>query len=249
MGNVNMLKNKINHKFTHRLLLILSYILLLNFYCLPNTSHALGSWISQTKEQIDPNPTKRIQKQFEQAKVAYPPKQITLIGIKDKKLLELWAQNKNSQWKKIHTYPILAASGKLGPKLREGDLQVPEGLYKIIWLNPNSSYHLSMKINYPNSYDWEKANLEGRKQPGSDIFIHGKAVSIGCLAIGDTAIEELFTLVKTIGVNNAKVILTPIDLRVQKLDPSLLSSLPWLGELYANIQKELMKYHSEIINR
>jgi len=176
------------------------------------------------------------------SKVSFTPKKITLIGIKDKKILELWALDQKNSWKLIHTYPILAASGKLGPKLKEGDLQVPEGIYQITWLNPNSHYHLSMKINYPNKYDWEKAKLENRKQPGSDIFIHGKAVSIGCLAIGDEAIEELFTLVKSIGVINTSVILTPTDMRIQTPNTAHLQHIPWINELYAKIETELKKY-------
>jgi len=177
------------------------------------------------------------------SKVSYTPKKITLIGIKDKKILEVWALDQKSAWHLVHTYPILAASGKLGPKLNEGDLQVPEGIYKITWLNPNSNYHLSMKINYPNKYDWEKAKLENRRQPGSDIFIHGKTASIGCLAIGDKAIEELFALVKKIGVNKTQVILTPTDMRIQKPDTAHLQHIPWINELYNRIETELVKYN------
>lgn len=183
-----------------------------------------------------------MQNHFKKAKVSYPPKKISLIGIKDKKILELWALDQKNSWQLIHAYPILAASGNLGPKLREGDLQVPEGIYKIIGLNPNSSYHLSMKINYPNEYDWGKAKLENRKQPGSNIFIHGRAISIGCLAIGDRAIEELFTLVKKIGIKNTKVILTPTDMRKQKAETARLQHIPWVDELYAKIENELKKY-------
>ena len=101
-----------------------------------------------TQHQLkDLTPSERISKRFQFVSETFPPQQITLIGIKDKQILELWVQNEKSEWQLIHTYPILAASGKLGPKLNEGDFQVPEGLYKILWLNPNSKYHLSLKIN------------------------------------------------------------------------------------------------------
>ena len=73
---------------------------------------------------------------------------------------------------------------------------MPEGVYRIVALNPNSSYHLSMKLDYPTEFDLSKARAEGRTRPGSDIFIHGKAVSIGCVAVGDDAIEEIFVLVR-----------------------------------------------------
>jgi murein L,D-transpeptidase YafK len=82
------------------------------------------------------------------------------------------------------------ASGKAGPKLREGDGQVPEGIYRIDGLNPNSSYHLSLKLNYPNDFDLEQARTEGRTELGGDIFIHGKAVSIGKTRAGRVGIRS-----------------------------------------------------------
>ena len=81
-------------------------------------------------------------------------------------------------------------------KLREGDRQVPEGLYRLIGRNPNSNYHLSMKLDYPNSYDPRHAKREGRSNPGSNIFIHGKSLSVGCLAMSGEAIEAFFVLVR-----------------------------------------------------
>jgi len=131
---------------------------------------------------------------FDEASVIYPPSSIYLLAIKDQASLELWAGDKNNP-QYISTYPVKAASGSAGPKLREGDKQVPEGLYRVAGLNPNSSFHLSMKLNYPNAFDLKHARAEGRDSPGSDIFIHGKSVSVGCLAMGDEAIEELFVLV------------------------------------------------------
>lgn len=92
----------------------------------------------------------------------------------------------------FHTYRIAKQSGGPGPKRKEGDRQVPEGFYRIEGLNPKSSYHLSLRLNYPNASDLERADP---KAPGSDIYIHGKAVSIGCLAMTDPIIEELYTLV------------------------------------------------------
>lgn len=160
-----------------------------------------------------------------------------LLAIKDKGILELWAQNNNS-WKFVKGYKIQGASGKLEPKLREGDCQVPEGIYRIIGLNPNSSYHLSMKINYPNEFDLLHAKREGRSEPGSNIFIHGNSVSIGCLAMGDAAIEELFCLVHKVGKSNVKVIITPSDPRAGQLSPP--DGAPeWVTELYSKIEQHV----------
>lgn len=172
---------------------------------------------------------------FTRSGIDYPPKKITLLAMKQEQKVELWASNGDDQFSFIHTYKIQKLSGILGPKLREGDGQVPEGLYRIIGLNPNSSYHLSMKINYPNEFDLEHAKQEGRTEPGTNIFIHGKAVSIGCLAMGDKTIEELFLLVKDVGIENTEVIIAPYDPRLKALQYDEKTMPVWIQALYENI--------------
>lgn len=173
---------------------------------------------------------------FIEANATYPPLEITLLALKNERVLELWGKDEQGyHW--IKDYSIRGASGTSGPKLREGDRQVPEGFYHIIGLNPNSRFHLSLKLNYPNEFDLMHANQEGRDQPGSNIFIHGKAASVGCVAIGDPAIEELFTLVYRIGKNNARVLIAPVDPRrfnIKKAphDPE------WVTPLYAQLTSE-----------
>lgn len=166
-------------------------------------SEMVDKYGEKTKQQLEPF--------FRKAGIQYPPKKLALISFKDSKVLELWASDNESNYSFIKAYTIKAASGKLGPKLREGDHQVPEGMYKIIGLNPNSSYHLSMKLNYPNPFDLKHAKAESRHEPGTNIFIHGRAVSVGCLAMGDPAIEELFSLVHATGKENTTVLISPTD--------------------------------------
>lgn len=138
----------------------------------------------------------------------------------------------------IASYPIVAASGGPGPKLREGDRQVPEGVYRVEGLNPNSAYHLSIKVGYPNDSDAAHAAAEGRSDPGGDIFIHGKDLSIGCLAIGDDAIEELFVLVEQVGITSADVVIAPHDLRRDPAIPA--GEFPqWYQERCAEIRDAL----------
>lgn len=198
--------------------------------------------VADVISEIGPEARSRLLPYFRTAQVSYPPDQITLLAVKSTGLLELWAQNGGSS-KHIRTYIIHAQSGDLGPKLREGDKQVPEGIYRIEGLNPNSSYHLSMKLNYPNEFDLKHAQIEGRQEPGSNIFIHGKAVSIGCLAMGDVAIEELFALVHDVGKEKVKVVIAPQDPRKLPLDPS--GKPLWVTELYNNITQEF-KSHDQI---
>lgn len=183
----------------------------------------------------------RMKPHFMRAEMDYPPQEVVLLATKEEKELELWARN-DGDFKFIRSYPIRKASGGPGPKLREGDKQVPEGIYRITHLNPNSQFHLSMRLNYPNAYDLMRAAKEGRSNPGGDIYIHGKAQSTGCLAVGDIAIEELFVLVNTIGTERTSVVIAPHDPRKKPLD-GFASHLPlWAVELYADISREFAKY-------
>lgn len=175
----------------------------------------------------------RLRPAFDAAGVSYPPQRLTLLGLKEERMLELWA-DAGSGWRFIKPYPVLAASGGPGPKLREGDRQVPEGLYRIDGLNPNSRFHLSMKLNYPNAFDLERAEAEGRTRPGSDIFVHGRDRSVGCLAMGDPAIEELFVAVARTGRERVDVVLAPYDPRQRPLEPPP-GAPAWTPELYAQI--------------
>jgi murein L,D-transpeptidase YafK len=175
---------------------------------------------------------------FDAAGVSYPPDQVFLAAIKDEKVLELWANNHDEDLRLIREYPVLAASGHAGPKLREGDRQVPEGTYRIVALNPNSSYHLSMLLDYPNEFDKAHAAAEGRTNLGGEIFLHGSDVSIGCLALGDAAIEELFVLVADSGMNGVTVVIAPTDPRVNDLSAAEVEDAPsWLPALYEDIDE------------
>lgn len=192
-------------------------------------------------EQYNHTVRERLLPYFETAKISYPPQKVILVGLKQEKILEVWACGEQGRFALIRTYPILAASGRLGPKLREGDRQVPEGLYRIESLNPNSMFHLSLRLNYPNEFDCEQANLENRTNLGGDIMIHGSNVSIGCLAMGDQAAEDLFILAAETGIENITVILSPVDFRKSNL-PEVAHTLPeWTEALYEQIKQELSK--------
>ncbi len=112
-------------------------------------------------------------------------------AFKEENLLELFIRNRaTKRFDLFRTYPIAAASGTLGPKLAEGDLQVPEGFYHVPpgAMKPDSRHHLAFNIGYPNTFD----TALGRT--GSFIMIHGNRISIGCLAMTDEKIEEIYTL-------------------------------------------------------
>ncbi len=201
-----------------------------------NPSHPLRAHTMKTRlAEISPTATARLSAKFEAAKAAWPPAEIALIAIKDEKILELHARPNGGAWMLIHRYRVLAASGGAGPKLRQGDRQVPEGIYSIAFLNPNSAYHVSLGVNYPNAFDRHMAAKDGRKDLGGDIMIHGKNLSAGCLAMGDEAVEELFVLAAQMGVSNVKLIISPTDFRQNGLWTHEPGRPEWLPKLYAEI--------------
>lgn len=182
----------------------------------------------------------RMASAFGQAGVAFPPATMTLVAIKDQRVLQLWVSSEaDGGWKHLKDYPILGMSGTLGPKLKQGDRQVPEGLYRVESLNPNSLYHLALRVNYPSDEDRQRGKEDGRTDLGSDIMIHGKSSSIGCLAMGDEAAEELFVLAAETGIDHISVILTPVDFRIHDLPKDMPTVPGWMQQRYDTIRREL----------
>jgi len=110
---------------------------------------------------------------------------------KAESLLEVWIRS-GTEYQHLKDYFICACSGYLGPKLQEGDRQAPEGFYKVkkYQLNPNSKFHLSFNLGFPNAYD------RAHERTGSFLMVHGNCVSDGCYAMTDEKIEEIYTLVE-----------------------------------------------------
>ncbi len=138
---------------------------------------------------------------------------IYLRAFKQEKVIELWAKNNSdNKYQLIKKYDICRISGRIGPKRKQGDRQIPEGFYHISRFNPYSNYYLSLGINYPNKADkilGEKGNL------GNDIFIHGDCVTIGCLPITNDQIKELYIFcieAKNSSQNNIPVSIFPAEL-------------------------------------
>ena len=119
---------------------------------------------------------------------------------------------------------------------------MPEGFYNIEAFNPNSRFHVSLRLNYPNPFDLKMAQAEQRTEPGSDIMIHGKAVSVGCLAMGDAVAEELFALTAWVGRENIKVVIAPTDFRKTPDYKASKEQPDWLPGLYQYIRAELANF-------
>ncbi len=137
---------------------------------------------------------------------------------KQEKRLYLYVQpGGTGRFVEFASWPICAASGVLGPKKAEGDKQVPEGVYGVTpeAMNNASSYHLSMNVGYPNAFD------QALGRTGSFIMIHGRCESVGCLAMTDPVIEDIWTLVSAAhraGQDKVDVHIFPFVLSVKALE-------------------------------
>lgn len=106
--------------------------------------------------------------------------------------LEIWKQRDDGRYALLKTYPICKWSGKLGPKLKQGDRQAPEGFYSVAarQMNPKSSYHLSFNLGFPNKLD------KAYRRTGNYLMVHGNCRSAGCYAMTDVLIEEIYALAR-----------------------------------------------------
>lgn len=146
--------------------------------------------------------------------------------------LEVWMK-KDGKFAFYKTYPICTYSGYPGPKLYEGDWQSPEGFYAVTpgQMNPNSLYHLSFNVGYPNSFD------RARKRTGSSIMVHGNCSSRGCFAMGDSCMEELYLLAHSALANGQKKFSIHIyPFKMTTANMTKFSSSPWIG-FWKNLQE------------
>lgn len=179
-----------------------------------------------------------IKKLFEKHKIDYPPRQVLLRTFKHEDQLELWVRPMGKKkFTLIKTYQICCKSGVLGPKRKRGDLQVPEGFYRVVEFNPWSSFLLSMKINYPNPSDTIRGHP---RDPGGLIYIHGNCVTIGCITIEDHEIEQLYLIVlDTVRRRKTNALVHIFPARMDE------KGMKWLKEKYKD-QLELIRFWEEI---
>ncbi len=181
--------------------------------------------------------TERLSRVLPDRGFSYPCKGVFFRVFKDEEIVELWLKRDDEIYGLWSTYPICAISGTLGPKRREGDYQIPEGFYRVERFNPLSRYHLSMGIDYPNASD---RILGDPKEPGTDIFIHGGCVTVGCMPITDRLIEEPFIL--SILARGQGQLINPFHIFPARLEDDVLEALSErfndadLTEFWRNLQ-------------
>ena len=173
---------------------------------------------------------------------------ILIIAYKSESEIEIFIKRRTEQlYKKLTTYSVCSKSGKLGPKRKQGDYQVPEGFYFIDRFNPSSNFYLSLGINYPNLSDRRKSNA---KNLGGDIFIHGSCVTIGCLPMTDDKIKEIYLYAinaKNNGQEKIPVYIFPFKMTEQKFKEykSKYSGETELIDFWTNIKLGYDKFMKE----
>ena len=160
-----------------------------------------------------------------QAKEIDPQSPMLVRLFKQEAELEVWKQDKAGKFALLKTYPICRWSGDLGPKVREGDRQAPEGFYSIspTQMNPQSAFYLSFNIGYPNAFD------KALGRTGSQLMVHGDCSSRGCYAMTDEQISEIYTLGREAFFGGQRAFqvqaypfrMTPINMAKHRTNPNM----------------------------
>lgn len=155
------------------------------FFLMASCSMANEDRVALAKKDVEPG----LKKELAAKNLDYGAS-IFIRIFKQPGLLEVWLKNEAGTYTFFKGYDICAFSGELGPKLKEGDKQSPEGFYFVNTgrLNPRSRFHLSFNLGYPNAYD------RYHQRTGSALMVHGSCVSVGCYAMTDRYIEEIYVL-------------------------------------------------------
>lgn len=192
-------------------------LLLFNSSIKAQTSNSYFFKTSLKAEIITSRIEDSLRRQFEDKKLTWPPQQLYIRSFKFDRVLEVWVKGDFKEpYKLFKTYKVCMQSGTIGPKRLEGDYQMPEGFYYINEFNPNSNFHLSLGLNYPNASD---KILSDSLHPGNAIYIHGKCLSTGCIAIDNKPIEELYLLalyVRDAGEEFIPVHVFPVKYNIKK---------------------------------
>ena len=218
------------------------FISLILFYTLPlweqhiSKEDCMAREVSVTKDDfIDVNLEERLA--LFSAKVGDP---VFIRIFKEESLLEVWIRS-GAEYQHLKDYFICAYSGTLGPKLQEGDRQAPEGFYKVkkYQLNPNSKFHLSFNLGFPNQYD------RAHKCTGSFLMVHGNCVSDGCYAMTDEKIEEIYMLVEgALGKGQKYIQVHAFPFRMTDTAMALYSDSEWY-DFWANLKEGYDYFESE----
>ena len=196
------------------LIILMSSILFQSAFKQTQLKHARVKTAYNEKELV-------VKGYFKEKGLHYTGFNLFIRAFKQEAQLEVWIREKDTrQYKLLHAYAICTSSGTLGPKRKEGDYQVPEGIYEINHFNPQSNFHLSLGISYPNASD---KILSRATRLGGDIYIHGNCVTIGCMPLTDDKIKELYVL--AVEAKDGGQASIPVHIFPRKLTDSAIAEL------------------------
>jgi len=213
------------------------------FVFMTNHSNA-QDWLSSQLQQprvatANMNKYNTVESWFKAKGLTFPSDKIFWRAFKWNKVLELWAYSDDSaKYVLLKSLPICETIGDLGPKRKEGDLQIPEGFYIIENFNPNSKYYLSLKVSYPNKSDSILGNVG---KLGGDIYIHGGCETIGCLPMTDDLIESVYLVslyAKSVGQLEIPIHIFPTKLSVNNYNK--------MKKDYFNGQSEILDFWANL---
>lgn len=187
----------------------------------------------------------RLKKSLDEANVPFPPKAVRLAVFKAERKTELWLPDRDGSWVHVKDYAFSATSGSQGPKVYFADLQIPEGIYDVDSMALSSQYHLALHLNHPNEYDMAMLELEGRDPAfmSTGIYVHGGAVSYGCVVIGNRNIEEVFLLTYMAGKENTRVFIFPHDTNRRRPEFRNCPGCPlWYGDLLHRLSRVIREF-------
>lgn len=145
---------------------------------------------------------------------------------KQEKRLEVWMEGGSKKFALFRAYDICNYSGRLGPKLREGDAQAPEGFYRVgrQQLNPNSRHHLAFDLGFPNAYD------QSLDRTGSALMVHGGCSSVGCYAMGDPNVDQIYAIVEAALLGGQEAVdIQALPFVLSEAAMARLEPQPWLN--------------------
>lgn len=211
IANNNSFFLKLNALINNYKYLLISFIFISIFFNLKAQNFFLNNQLSfeRVKDSYHEK-DELLRNEFKEKNLSYPPQNILFMSFKAEGELQVWVKENESEFYVLFkVYDVCQKSGDFGPKRKQGDKQVPEGIYTINAFNPMSDYYLSLGISYPNLSDIKKSeNLE----LGGDIYIHGSCVTVGCLPMTDEKMKEIYLLsilAKNEGQENIPIYLYP----------------------------------------
>ena len=204
--------------------------------------HTIGRLFPVTMESKIADVEKAVQRRIPVEKM---PTELKILVLKQEKQVELWGKFSDGKWKKLSFYVILAVADQPGPKTLNNDKKTPEGIYRVKSFNLNTPVYLAINLDFPSEADIRIAEQEGRDANMMDkgFMLHGIAFSKDNVTLPNAALDDMFYMLTKVGLQNAKVLIAPVDFRNERLPEKAVSD--WAMERYKQMYDEMKPLKEE----